>query len=178
MHKRSLVAVAPVALALLVAACGSSSTKSSSTSAASTPASTSSKASSGQSANTEATATQAALITIKHDPKLGTILAVGPKRLTVYLFVADKGPSSSCSGACAKVWPPVSGKPRATGGALNADLSTIKRSDGTTQVTYKGHPLYLYVKDKDDGDAYGQGINSFGADWYALAPSGKKVDLS
>ena len=73
---------------------------------------------------------------------------------------------------------PVSGKPQTTGGVLNADLSTIKRPDGTTQVTYKGHPLYLYVKDKDDGDAYAQGINSFGADWYALAPSGKKLGLS
>ena len=61
---------------------------------------------------------------------------------------------------------------------MNADLGTIKRPDGTVQVTYNGHPLYLYVKDKDDGDTYGQGINSFGADWYALTPSGKKVDLS
>lgn len=181
MHKRSLVAVVPVAVALLMAACGSSSTKSSSTSAAS-PAGTSSQTSKGpygQSVSTTGgTAAQPALISTKHDTKLGTILAFGPKRLTVYLFVADKGPSSSCNGACAKLWPPVSGKPQATGGAMNADLSTIKRADGTTQVTYKGHPLYLYVKDKDDGDAYGQGINSFGADWYALAPSGKQVDLS
>ena len=61
---------------------------------------------------------------------------------------------------------------------MSADLGTIKRPDGTVQVTYKGHPLYLYIKDKDDGDAYGQGINSFGAGWYALAPSGKKLDLS
>jgi predicted lipoprotein with Yx(FWY)xxD motif len=45
-------------------------------------------------------------------------------------------------------------------------------------VTYDGHPLYRYVKDGDAGDAYGEGIKSFGAEWYALAPSGKKVDLS
>jgi predicted lipoprotein with Yx(FWY)xxD motif len=45
-------------------------------------------------------------------------------------------------------------------------------------VTYKGHPLYLYTKDKDDGDAYGEGLKQFGAEWYALSSSGNKVDLS
>jgi len=44
------------------------------------------------------------------------------------------------------------------------------------QVTYKGHPLYFFEKDKDDGDAYGQGSNAFGAGWYVLAPKGSKVD--
>jgi predicted lipoprotein with Yx(FWY)xxD motif len=72
----------------------------------------------------------------------------------------------------------VTGTPNATGAAVSADLGTITRSDGSKQVTYKGHPLYLFAKDKDGGDAYGQGIKSFGAGWYALAPSGKKVDLS
>jgi predicted lipoprotein with Yx(FWY)xxD motif len=96
----------------------------------------------------------------------------------VYLFEADKGPASSCSGECAKVWPPVIGSPKAAGLAQAAGLGTIKRADGTTQVSYKGHPLYLFIKDKDDGDAYGQGVNGFGAAWYALAPSGRKVDNS
>jgi predicted lipoprotein with Yx(FWY)xxD motif len=72
----------------------------------------------------------------------------------------------------------VTGKPTVSGSASSADLGTMKRADGTTQVTYNGHPLYLYVKDKDDGDAYGEGIKSFGAEWYALSSSGKKVDLS
>jgi predicted lipoprotein with Yx(FWY)xxD motif len=61
---------------------------------------------------------------------------------------------------------------------MTAELGTITRSDGTTQVTYKGHPLYLFIKDKDDGDTYGQGIKAFGAAWYTLAPSGNKIDLS
>jgi predicted lipoprotein with Yx(FWY)xxD motif len=182
LRKNSLAAVIPIAVALLTAACGSSTTKSSSTGSAVATASTSSQTSTRPSAQASSTsagaATRPALITTKHDPKLGTILAYGPKRLTVYLFEADKGASSSCSGACAKVWPPITGTLQATGGAMSADLGTIKRPDGTAQVTYKGHPLYLYVKDKDDGDAYGQGINSFGAGWYALAPSGKKLDLS
>jgi predicted lipoprotein with Yx(FWY)xxD motif len=103
---------------------------------------------------------------------------MGPKKLTVYLFEGDTGRASSCTGACATVWPAVTGQPKASGRALSADLGTITRPDGTTQVTYKGHPLYLYAKDKDDGDTYGQGLKSFGADWYVLAPSGNKVDTS
>jgi predicted lipoprotein with Yx(FWY)xxD motif len=110
----------------------------------------------------------------------GTILAAGPKRLTVYLFEGDHGSTSACTGTCAQVWPPVTAAAAATaaGGAITADLGTIKRSDGTIQVTYKGHPLYFYAKDKDDGDAYGQGVHGFGADWYVLKPSGDKVDNS
>jgi predicted lipoprotein with Yx(FWY)xxD motif len=165
----------PLAAALLIAACGSSGNKTASTSAATSSAASNNPYSSSSSASSS---TQAALISTKHDKKLGTILAVGPKHLTVYLFEGDSGQSSSCTGACASVWPPVSGKPHAMAGAMGADLGTIKRSDGTTQVTYKGHPLYLYVKDKDDGDAYGEGLKQFGAEWYALSSSGKKVDLS
>ncbi len=119
-----------------------------------------------------------ALISVKKHGDLGSILAYGPKRLTVYLFEADKGQKSACSGACAAVWPPVTGSPKAGAGAMSADLGTITRSNGVKQVTYKGHPLYMFAKDKDDGDAYGEGVNSFGADWYVLAPSGAKVDNS
>jgi predicted lipoprotein with Yx(FWY)xxD motif len=158
----------PIAAALLIAACGSSSKKT-----ASPPAATTSSAS-----NSTSSSAQVALISTKHDKKLGTILAYGPKHLTVYLFEGDKGQSSSCTGACTSLWPPVAGKPQAMAGAMSADLGTIKRSDGTTQVTYNGHPLYLYAKDKDDGDAYGEAVKSFGAEWYALSSAGKKVDLS
>ena len=98
--------------------------------------------------------------------------------MTVYLFEADKGSKSSCTGACAAAWPPVTGNPKAGAGAMAGDLGTITRPDGTKQVTYKGHPLYLYAKDGDAGDAYGEGLKQFGAGWYVLAPSGKKVDLS
>jgi len=166
----------PVAVALLIAACGSSSKKTASTAAASTGSAASNNPYSSGSSSSGST--KAALISTKHDKKLGTILAFGPKHLTVYLFEGDKGQSSSCTGACASVWPPVTGKPQASGAAMSADLGTLKRSDGTTQVTYKGHPLYLYVKDKDDGDAYGEALKQFGAEWYALKSSGEKVDLS
>ena len=181
MHTPRFAAIAPIALALVLAACGSSSHHSASPPAAqaTTTGSASSSAASGPYGQTTTAATAtAAMITTKHDKKLGTILAYGPKKLTVYLFEADKGKSSSCSGACASAWPPVTGKPGASGGAMSPDLGTIARPDGSTQVTYKGHPLYLFVKDKDAGDAYGEGLKAFGAGWYVLSPTGKKVDLS
>jgi predicted lipoprotein with Yx(FWY)xxD motif len=187
----TLAATATAALALL-AGCGSShSSKSSSTHSASTSApasssgaSTNSGASTGPGAYGQSGASttsggsgQAVALTSKHS-KLGTILAAGPKKMTVYLFEADRGGQPACSGACAAAWPPVTGTASAVGGAHAADLGTITRADGTKQVTYKGHPLYYFVKDKDDGDAYGQGVKAFGASWYVLAPSGSKVDQS
>jgi predicted lipoprotein with Yx(FWY)xxD motif len=176
-RKASFISVAAVLSAGALAGCGS--TKSSPSSAASPQASSSSaqQAYAPSATGGASSTTSVALVTTKHD-KLGTILAFGPKRMTVYLFEGDKGHASSCAGACASAWPPVTGKPQAGSGAMASALGTIKRPDGTTQVTYKGHPLYMFVKDKDAGDAYGQGVKAFGADWYALAPSGNKVDKS
>lgn len=171
MTSARLTYAATIVTAAALAGCGSSSNSSSSAGPA--PPSTSTQTAAARTS----TAAPAALITTKRD-KLGTILAYGPKRLTVYLFEADKGPASSCSGACAKVWPPVTGTPKATGSSRAADLGSINRADGSTQVTYKGHPLYLFTKDKDGGDAYGQGVKAFGASWYVVAPSGTKVDKS
>ena len=171
MKRPTAVLLGPIIVALL-GGCGSSGK---STTAASQPTTAV-----NQSSHAPATTTSAAptvLITTKQG-KLGTILAYGPKRLTVYLFEADNGGASSCSGECASVWPAVSGHPQASGQAVASHLGTITRADGTTQVTYNGHPLYLYSRDKDDGDTYGQGLKSFGASWYVLAPSGNKVDTS
>jgi predicted lipoprotein with Yx(FWY)xxD motif len=165
-------------IALLVAGCGSSS--SSSTTTATAPAASVATPTASTSTTPASTSTPTSvMIATKHN-KLGTILAAGPKQKTVYLFEADKGSSSSCSGVCAKAWPPVTaaGDPQATGSAKAADLGTITRPDGTKQVTYKGHPLYFFEKDGDSGDAYGQGSKAFGASWYVLSPSGSKVDHS
>lgn len=54
-------------------------------------------------------------------------------------------------------------------------LGTTKRGDGTTQVTYKGHPLYTYAGDQKAGDTNGQGVSAYGAKWYAVTPSGTRV---
>jgi predicted lipoprotein with Yx(FWY)xxD motif len=164
---------AALSVALLAAGCGSSgtSTTTASSAAATTQATTTAAGTSA------AAASDAVLLGTKHS-KLGTVLMSGEKKLTVYLFEADKGTTSTCNGACAKVWPPVTttGAIKTLGAAKAAEVGTSTRADGTKQVTYKGHPLYFYVKDKDDGDAYGQGSKSFGAEWYVLSPSGKKID--
>jgi predicted lipoprotein with Yx(FWY)xxD motif len=110
--------------------------------------------------------------------KLGKIVVDGPAR-TLYLFEKDKNGKSACSGACAKNWPPLltKGKPKAGTGAQASKLGTTKRSDGTTQVTYGGHPLYTFVADKSKpGSTKGQGVDAFGAEWYVVGPNGKKVE--
>src|ERR1700704_929931 len=170
----ALAATATVAVAL-IAGCGSSSSSSSSSTAASTPASIPTQSTTAAT-STAAAAPGVAFATKKS--KLGTILAAGPKHLTVYLFEADTGASSSCSGACAKGWPPVTteGQPTVSGSAVSADLGTTVRADGSKQVTYKGHPLYFYDDDKDSGDAYGQGSKAFGAGWYVMKANGSKID--
>jgi len=168
--KKLALAVAPIAVAAVLAGCGSSSKSSS------TPATSSNTPATPASTPSAPTATPVVLTT-KH-LKVGTVLAAGPKKMTVYLFEADKAGKSACSGRCASVWPPVTGSASVKGGAMSANLGTVKRPDGTTQITYKGHPLYYFVKDGDDGDAYGQGSKSFGAEWYVLAPTGSKIDKS
>ena len=104
---------------------------------------------------------------------LGTVLVDAQGR-TLYLFKADKGTQSACSGACASAWPPlrVSGKPTVGGGAEASKLGTTQRSDGQPEVTYNGHPLYTYTGDSKPGDVNGQGLTAFGAAWFALSPSG------
>jgi len=119
----------------------------------------------------------AAVITAASAPKLGRII-VDSKGFTLYDFHKDKGITSACYGACAKVWPPLmtEGGPQAGEGAMTSKLGTTERKDGTTQVTYAGHPLYTYEADTKPGDAKGNDIDSFGAEWYALQPSGQEAE--
>lgn len=123
-----------------------------------------------------ASAAQAASLTTR-STSLGTVL-VGPDGRTVYLFEKDTGTKSTCDGACAKAWPPVtsSGSPAAVGGVQSKLLGTTSRADGTTQVTYAGHPLYYFIGDKAPGDVRGEGLKNFGAGWYVLMPNGQKID--
>jgi predicted lipoprotein with Yx(FWY)xxD motif len=109
--------------------------------------------------------------------KLGKILVDGKGR-TLYLFDADKGTSSMCDGACASAWPPLttSGKPTAGAGVSAAKLGTTKRADGTTEVTYNGHPLYTYSGDQAPGQTTGQGSQDFGAEWDVLSAAGHSVE--
>jgi predicted lipoprotein with Yx(FWY)xxD motif len=145
-------------VALAVTACGGGSAA---TGATAPP----SKTSSGTSATVDVA-----------NSSLGSILVDSTSR-TLYLFKADVGTTSACTGACATAWPPLlaPGTPTAGAGLTASELGTIIRSDGSRQVTYNGHPLYLYVGDKKPGDVNGQGVIAFGAAWYALTPAGNQI---
>jgi predicted lipoprotein with Yx(FWY)xxD motif len=107
---------------------------------------------------------------------LGTVLVDGNGR-TLYLFQKDQPNQSACSDACVSAWPvqSSSGTPKAGNGVSASLLGTIKRSDGTTQVTYNKHPLYYYSGDTQAGQQNGQGLNAFGALWYVVGPAGNQV---
>jgi predicted lipoprotein with Yx(FWY)xxD motif len=108
---------------------------------------------------------------------LGRVL-VDARGHTLYLFEKDKNGKSACSGACASAWPPLiaTAKPRVGTGAKASRLGTTRRADGRLQVSYNHHPLYTFVKDTKKGQTNGEGLNAFGAEWYALSAAGAKVE--
>jgi predicted lipoprotein with Yx(FWY)xxD motif len=163
--KRLLILVLAAAVAVVVAGCGSGS------GSGSGGASSSSTQTAGSSSQKATVATS--------DSSLGTILVAADGK-TLYLFEKDTSTKSTCSGACAKAWPPltVSGSPTAGDGVDQSKLGTTMRADGTTQVTYAGHPLYFFYKDQSAGDTNGQGVDGFGAKWWVVGPSGQKIEKS
>jgi predicted lipoprotein with Yx(FWY)xxD motif len=120
-----------------------------------------------------------ATIGVTNAASLGRILVDSQGR-SVYLFRKDTGPTSTCSGECAVDWPPVTtnGKPKVGSGVIANEVGMTSRSDGKTQVTYNGHPLYLFEGDSRAGDTNGQGISAFGARWDVLSPAGNQVTAS
>jgi predicted lipoprotein with Yx(FWY)xxD motif len=163
-----------VALAgLALAACGSSGGTST---APPQPPSTSA----GTPATPAPPATPAAPATVRvTSTTLGNILVDAQGR-TLYLFQKDSGTTSTCTGACATFWPPLiaPGAPTSGSGANASLIGITKRPDGTSQVTYNGHPVYLFSGDQNPGDTNGQGVVAFGGSWFALSPSGNQVSSS
>src|SRR4051794_11222589 len=119
----------------------------------------------------------AATFGVASDSGLGKIL-VNSNGLTLYLFKKDTGTKSTCAGPCAPNWPPLraSGKPLAGTGLSTSKVGTTARSDGKPQVTYNGHPLYLFQGDSAPGQTSGEGISAFGAPWFAVSPAGNQVN--
>jgi predicted lipoprotein with Yx(FWY)xxD motif len=158
--RRIFTAAGAAGLVMLAAACGSSSTSATSSApgaAASAPAATA-----------PATPSAATVVLKTDQTSLGMVLTNGGG-FTVYWFAKDTPTSSACAGACAAAWPPVIGVPRAASGVkLTGKLGEIKRSDGTMQATYDGHPLYLFAGDSAPGQVNGNGVDGFGALWYAI----------
>ena len=164
-----------VAAALLAVACGSPSTGATNPYGAPSASPSSAPAVAPSASPTPAVATG---ITIDvGSTRLGQVLVDGKGR-TLYLFAADSGTKSACnSSACVQYWPPVltTGVPQAGAGVNTSLLGTTARQDGTTEVTYAGHPLYYFITDKNAGDVTGQGVNGFGAPWYVVSPSGMQI---
>ena len=156
MNKRWL---APAGLAaLMIAACGSSpSSTSSGTSSAAAPASSAPAAASSS--------------TLKTATIGGVTVLTNAKGFTLYWFAPDTPTTSKCNGSCAAYWPPVKG-PATAGAGVTGKLATIKRSDGSVQATYNGHPLYTYVADTAPGQAKGNGLNLSGGVWHEVTASG------
>lgn len=163
-----------IGVTVLVAACGSSSSSTTATSAAGAGSTATSSATSSSATASPAAAKGTAISTTKRAD--GTFLT-GAGGRALYLWVADAKGMSSCSGACAKAWPPLitTGKPAASGSVQASQLGTIKRSDGSEQVTYNGHPLYYFEGDPKSGTTNGQGSDAFGAKWWLVTPAGAAI---
>ena len=161
MRKRLSLTVLPAGLVALMALAGCGGSSSASTNSSST------------------TGSGAATIDVAKNAQLGQILTDSEGN-TVYMFAKDTNGKSECTGSCASVWPPVttSGQPKAGNGVVASKLGTTMRSDGSTQVTYAGHPLYTYTADGSPGDTNGNGINEFGGVWYAVQPNGSQAPAS
>jgi predicted lipoprotein with Yx(FWY)xxD motif len=156
------VGVPLVAAALVAAACSSGSNSSGAAAA-------------GKAGGGAGGSSSVAMVTATPGSK-SAFLTDGAGR-AVYVWAADPKNMSSCGGACASEWPPLTttGTPKAGGGVTAADLGTITRSDGAKQVTYNGHPLYTYAGDTGPAQTTGQGNDDFGAKWWLVAPSGNVI---
>jgi predicted lipoprotein with Yx(FWY)xxD motif len=157
--------------ALVLAACGGSSTSSSSGSS-STPSYGAAKPATS---NPSSSSGAASVLSTKTS-SLGTFL-VDAKGRALYLWDADHGSKSTCSGACAQAWPPLTttATPKASGAVKASLLGTTKRADGSREVTYAGHPLYYFAGDTAPGQTTGQGSDGFGAPWWVVTPAGKAI---
>ena len=153
---RKLLTAAGLAAAVLaVAACASSSSSSSAPAASSSPA-----------AGASASGTTLMVKTIG-----GTQVLTNSAGFTLYWFGPDTSTTSNCSGSCATFWPPVKG-PATAGSGVTGTVGVITRSDGSTQATYDGHPLYTYAADGAPGQNKGNGLNVSGGVWHEVAVSG------
>ena len=101
----------------------------------------------------------------------GVTVVTNAKGFTLYSFAPDTATASKCTGTCAQIWPPVTG-PAAAGQGVTGTLGTITRSDGSTQASYDGHPLYTYTADTAPGQAKGNGVNVDGGVWHEVTASG------
>ena len=150
-----LILPAIAATAAILAACSSSGTSAAGGSSTST------------STGSPAAATAGSLKTATIG---GATVLTTSKGFTLYSFAPDTSTKSNCNGTCAQNWPPVHGS--ATAAGVTGTFGTIKRSDGSVQATFDGHPLYTFVGDTAPGQAKGNGLNVAGGLWHEITTSG------
>jgi len=159
MRHLAKLSIPAIAASLVIAACGSSSSSSTTTSAAST-----------QAAAPESSSASGAAVVKTASGSLGTIL-VDSQGMTLYHLSGEQGGKFICtSTACVGVWHPLIAPSSGAPGGEVGSLGTVKRPDGTMQVTYKGTPLYTFAQDKRTGETNGQGIKDVGT-WSVITTS-------
>lgn len=151
-RRRALVVPAAAAGLAALAACSSSSSAPSSSPAGS---------------NSASGAAAAAAVGLKTANISGVTVLTNAKGFTLYSFAPDTATKSACTGACATAWPPQTAL-----AAVKSPYATIKRSGGSTQLTFNGHPLYTFTGDTAPGTASGNGVNAFGGLWHEVPASG------
>jgi predicted lipoprotein with Yx(FWY)xxD motif len=122
------------------------------------------------------TASAATTVSVRDSDRYGRYLTDGAGR-TLYLFTRERGSASRCYGACARAWPPLltRGRPDAGGGARSSLLGTTRRRDGSRQVTYGGHPVYYYFRERRAGQIFCQNVVEFGGTWLLVGPRGSAI---
>lgn len=122
----------------------------------------------------------------KQDAATGTVITTGDsefgtmlfndKRQAIYIWEIEESTKAECYGNCAELWPPVltDGTPLASGSVSNELLGTTKRTDGSMQVTYNGHPLYYYAHEKA-GEVKCHNISTHGGLWWVIQPNGMRA---
>lgn len=120
-------------------------------------------------ATTDSGESTSVVLKVVNDTKLGDYL-VAANGMTLYRFTKDAANKSNCYDQCAANWPPytVSGNEELKAGdGITGAITTIARKDGTKQLTYKGAPLYFWVKDTKPGEISGQNVNGV---WFVVKP--------
>jgi predicted lipoprotein with Yx(FWY)xxD motif len=168
-----LLAIAGILVSLALTACGGDdgSTTTRSAQGAGDGSAAADRKSSGRAQNEAGSGTKVVVA----DSQYGPVLFDSTQQ-AIYLFDRETSDASRCYGACAEAWPPVltDGEPVGGDGVATELLGTTQRDDGSTQVTYDGHPLYYYVHDPP-GELLCHGVDEFGGLWLAVDPTGKAV---
>jgi predicted lipoprotein with Yx(FWY)xxD motif len=129
--------------------------------------------------STPPTTNESFALTVQRSPD-GLILATGGGS-TVYDFGPDSPTHSACRNVgCVYQWPPliVTGVVQVGPGVNRSLLATVKRPNGSSQLSYNGHPLYTYIRDTEPGMIIGQAIDQDGGPWYVLTPAGREIHTS